>query len=143
MWNDTVYQPGEITAIAYRDGQEVDRTTVRTAGAPHHVVLEAYRGEIPADGESLNYVTATVVDRDGVPCPLADQRLTFCAEGAADVYATDAGDQRETECFLRPDKRALSGKLVCCLRAKETSGSVKVTCSGEGLLPATLTFDCV
>ena len=143
MWNDVVYAPGEITAIAYRDGQEVDRTTVRTAKAPHHVVLEAYRGKIAADGESLNYVTATVVDCDGVPCPRADQRLSFCAEGAADVYATDAGDQRETECFLRPDKRALSGKLVCCLRAKETAGSVRVTCSGEGLLPGTLTFDCV
>ena len=27
----------------------------------------------------------------------------------AEVYATDAGDQRETETFLRPDKKALAG----------------------------------
>lgn len=143
MWNETVYTPGEVCAVAYRDGKEVARQTVRTAGEPHHIVLSAYRPSIAADGESLNYVTATVVDKDGNVCPHAAHRLTFTADGAARVYATDAGDQRETEGFLRSDKKALAGMLVCCLRSNGTAGEVNVSCSADGLLSATLSFECV
>jgi len=142
MWNDVLYAPGEVTAVGYRDGKEVERKTVKTAGAPHHIVLEAYRNKINADPDSLNYITATIVDKDGNVCPNATNRLTFSASGSATVYATDAGDQRETETFLRPDKKALSGKLVCCLRAIGEIGTVTVTCSGENLSPTELTFVC-
>lgn len=143
MWNDTVYAPGEVCAVAYQNGKEVAREYVKTAGAPHHIVLSSYWSSIPADSESLNYITASVVDENGILCPLASNRLTFSAVGAASVYATDAGDQRETESFLRPDKKALSGMLVACLRACGTPGTVTVTCSADGLQSASLTFECV
>ena len=45
----------------------------------------------------------------------------FKAEGAAEIYATDAGDQRECECFLRPDKKALAGMLVAAVRSKKNA----------------------
>lgn len=141
MWNDVVYQPGEITAVAYQNGLEVARKTVKTAGAPHHIALSAYKKGLSADGDDVNYITAAVVDAEGNLCPHAADRLTFAVEGAAEFMATDAGDQRETETFLRPDKKALSGMLVCCIRAKQQPGTVTVTCSGEGLLNGTITFE--
>ena len=140
MWEDVIYQPGEITAVAYNGGKEVARKTVKTAGAPHHIALSAYYDHITADGEDLNYITATVVDAEGNLCPHADHRLTFTAEGAT-LFATDAGDQRETETFLRPDKKALAGMLVATVKAGEKTGTVTVTCCGEGLQPATLSFE--
>ena len=142
MWNDTVYTPGEVLAVAYRDGKEVDRSSVRTAKAPHHIELTAYSETISADGESLNYITASILDEDGNLCPHADNRLSFSSEGSARVYATDAGDQRETETFLRGDKKALAGKLVCCLRSNGKTGMATVTCQAEGLLSASLSFEC-
>ncbi len=141
MWNDVVYQPGEITAIAYQNGLEVARSTVKTAGEPHHIKLSAYSKKIHADGEDLNFITASILDAEGNLCPHAADRLTFTVEGAAEFLTTDAGDQRETETFLRPDKKALAGMLVCCVRATEQPGAVTVTCSGEGLLPGTVTFE--
>lgn len=143
MWNETVYEPGEICAVAYKDGKEIERKTVRTASKPHHIELEAYYSTINADGEALNYVTASIVDKDGNLCPNAANRLTFAASGAVSVYATDAGDQRETETFLRPDKKALSGMLVACLRSNGKKGTASVSCSAEGLLDATISFDCI
>jgi beta-galactosidase len=142
MWNETVYSPGEVCAVAYRDGREVERRTVRTAGKPHHIVLSPYFEKIAADGEALNYVTAAIVDKDGNLCPKATHRLAFSAVGGAEVYATDAGDQRETECFLRPDKKALAGMVVCCLRSNGNRGTATVSCSGEGLLSGTVAFEC-
>ena len=58
------------------------------------------------------------------------------------VFATDAGDQRETETFLRPDKRALSGMLVACVKATGKAGTATVTCEAEGLEAGTVSFLC-
>ena len=143
MWNDTVYEPGEVCAVAYKNGVEAERKTVRTAGTPYRIELSVYNETVSADGESLNYVTAKILDKDGNLCPKADNRLTFSAEGAAFVYATDAGDQRETETFLRPDKKALSGMLVCCLRNNGNAGEVTVSCSSCGLISGSVSFECV
>ena len=143
MWNDTVYEPGEVCAVAYKNGTVCERKTLRTAGAPYRIELSAYSERIAADGESLNYVTAKILDKDGNLCPSAANRLTFSAEGAAVVYATDAGDQRETETFLRPDKKALAGRLVCCLKSSGKAGVATVSCSADGLVGGSVEFECV
>jgi beta-galactosidase len=143
IWNDTVYEQGEVCAIAYQNGIEKERKILRTASEPYRIELSAYSKVIAADGESLNYVTAKILDKDGNLCPKATNRLTFSTEGSAFVYATDAGDQRETESFLRPDKKALSGMLVCCLRSNGNKGSATVLCSAEGLISGTVSFECI
>ena len=140
MWNETVYTPGEVCAVAYKNGVEADRKTVKTASDPYQIKLTPYYETITADGESLNYITAQILDKEGNLCPNANNRLTFEAEGSSFVYATDAGDQRETETFLRPDKKALSGMLVCCVRSNGKKGKTTVICKGENLLTAKTTF---
>ena len=143
MWNDTVYTPGELCAVGYKNGKEVERKTLRTAGKPYRIELSSYYNEIKADGESLNYITAKIVDIDGNLCPNASNRLTFEGTGSIDIYATDAGDQRETEGFLRADKKALSGMLVCCVRNNHKKGKGTVSCFGDDLISDTISFDCI
>ncbi len=145
MWNDVVYQPGDITVVAYDDtGAAVCEKTVRTAGAPDHLILTADRDSIAADGDDLVYVTAAIADRDGVVCPLADNRLTFTVAGAGELLTTDAGDQRETEPFVRPDKKALTGYLVGCARSlRGQSGELTVSVTGEGLQGASVTITTI
>ena len=135
IWNDTVYTPGEVKAVAYdAQGNAVNEAYVRTAGKPHHIELKPDRGCFKADGEDLIYITASVVDENGVICPKADNRLFFAAEGAAEILTTDAGDPRETESFARPDKKALAGLLVCCVRSVEgKTGTARITAKAEGL----------
>lgn len=142
MWNDTVYMPGEVCAIGYKNGKEMERKIIRTATEPYRIELTPYYNEINADGEALNYITAKIVDKDGNLCPHACNRLTFKAEGSVDVYATDAGDQRETEAFLRADKKALTGMVVCCVRNNHKKGTATVSCHGGGLISGTVSFEC-
>jgi len=134
MWDNVIYKAGEITAIGYKNGVEKERKTIKTAGTPHHIELSAYQNTFKADGESLNYVTASIVDKNGNLCPHENTRLRFCVSGEAELISTDAGDQRETEMFSRPDKKALGGMLVACIRSTQTEGEITLTCGGENLL---------
>jgi beta-galactosidase len=143
VWQDTVYTPGEVLAVAYEGGREVARKAIRTAGEPYRIELSAYYKKLSADGESLNFITAKILDKDGNLCPNANNRLTFTAEGGVCVYATDAGDQRECETFLRPDKKALCGMLVASVKSNGKAEKATVYCSADGLISGSVMFECV
>ncbi len=140
IWQDVIYQPGEVKAVAYdENGNPAAEQTVKTAAEPDRILLTADRDVISADGKDLVYITAAVTDKDGVVCPHADNRLTFSVSGAGELLTTDAGDQRETESFVRPDKKALAGYLVGCVRSLVGQGSsLTVTVQGDGLTAGTI-----
>lgn len=142
MWNDVVYEPGEVKVVAYdENGNAVMEKSVFTAGKPHHIALSADRAEIMADGEDLVYVTASVVDEKGNVCPHADNRIFFSAEGA-EVLTTDNGDPREVESFARADKKCLSGMVVACVRSiEDLRGTLTLTAKAEGLLSASISVN--
>lgn len=142
MWQNVVYKPGIVVAVAYdENGNRIQESCVRTAGIPVKLLIEADRTQLIADGEDLLYVTATITDENGVPCPHANTRMFFEAKGCLEVLTTDNGDQREVESFWRSNKKAHSGMcVVCCRTIAEQKGEAIVTVRGEGLIPASLSI---
>ncbi|TDC58728.1 DUF4982 domain-containing protein [Actinomadura sp. KC345] len=57
---ETVYAPGELVAIAYRDGAETGRHLLRTAEGPLRLRVEADRPAITTTGGDLAFVTFTL-----------------------------------------------------------------------------------
>ncbi len=143
MWNNTVFEPGELKVVAYdSDGNPAAEKVILTAGAPHHIELCADRTEIAADGDDLVYVTAAVVDENGTVCPHSDARIFFGCEGA-ELLTTDNGDQREVESFARADKRCLAGKVVACVRSiLGEAGVITISAKSDGLAPAKTAVEC-
>ncbi|MBI0385029.1 DUF4982 domain-containing protein, partial [Streptomyces albiflaviniger] len=60
------FAPGELKAVARRGGRVVATDVLRTAERPHAVRLTPDRETVDADGRSLCFVTAEVVDAHGV-----------------------------------------------------------------------------
>ena len=137
MWRVT-FEPGEVTAVARKDGQEVRRQTIRTAGAPHHIRLQADRASMSADGKSLCFVTAEIVDKDGNLCPNAENQVFFDVEGNATIAGVDNGCQTSLERFKDNKRKAFYGKCLIVLRAGKQEGKVKLTARGVDLEDATL-----
>ena len=80
---DVCYQPGEVTAVAYQEGQETGRTTLTTAGTAAGVALKAEQSTARADGMSLIYLDISLVDRDGALVRCQDRQITLSVEGDA------------------------------------------------------------
>jgi beta-galactosidase len=138
-WMDVAYEPGELKAVAYKDGQPIGEAVMRTAGPPAAIRLTPDRTKLAASGEDLCYVLVEAVDKDGTLCPLADNRIQFRVDGPAEIAAVGSGDQRSYEPFQADYRQLFFGKAMLILRTKEDAGGeVRVTAEGKGLKPATV-----
>ncbi|MFJ5726543.1 glycoside hydrolase family 2 TIM barrel-domain containing protein [Streptomyces paradoxus] len=132
------FAPGELKAVARQGGKVVATDVLRTAGAPHAIRLTADRTSLAADGRSLVFVTAEVVDRRGVVVPDAEHLLSFQVAGGS-LAGLDNGRQESAERYQASTRTAFHGKALAVVRSGTKAGAVKVTARAEGLRTGTVT----
>ena len=126
------YAPGELKAVARRNGKVVATDVLRTAGKPHAVRLTADRTSLAADGRSLVFVTADVVDSRGVVVPDAEHLISFAVRGGS-LAGLDNGREESAERYQATTRTAFHGKALAIVRSGTEPGVLKVTASAEGL----------
>jgi beta-galactosidase len=132
------YRPGVLKAVARRGGRVVATDVLRTAGAPYAVRLTPDRTSLPADGRSLVFVTADVVDRHGVVVPDAEHLISFEVSGGS-LAGLDNGRQESAERYQASTRTAFHGKALAIVRSGTRAGALKVTASVDGLRAGTAT----
>ncbi|MEV5104464.1 glycoside hydrolase family 2 TIM barrel-domain containing protein [Streptomyces massasporeus] len=132
------FEPGELKAVARRGGKVVATDVLRTAGAPHAIRLTADRPSLAADGRSLVFVTAEVVDRRGVVVPDAEHLLSFEVAGGS-LAGLDNGRQESVERYQASTRTAFHGKALAIVRSGTKAGAVTVTARADGLRAGTAT----
>ena len=134
IWDNVTYEPGEIEVVAYYNGgKETLSQKVKTAGKPYALRLEADKNTLKPGCNDLAFVTITVVDRDGNPCPNADNMVRISVKGAGKFRAAangNAADVHEFHTVLMP---AFSGKLQAIIESGNTSGTTTIEATAKGL----------
>jgi len=145
-WNDVKYEPGQLRVVAYdAAGAQIGEQTVKTAGKPRRIELKAECPDnaapntLKADGDDMAFVTVSLVDKDGTPCPAAADDMTFEVSGAATFQAACNGDATSLQPFTQPAMRLFAGQLVVVVRAKQQPGTATLKVrSKQRALSATL-----
>lgn len=138
MWNDVVYQKGELRVVAYdAEGNVAASESVRTAGKPYALRLECDRDSIARDGEDLAYVTVSVVDKDGNTVPTDTREVIASVSGAGEFRAIANGDPCSLEMFHHPHMHLFAGKLTVIVRSKANAdGPILLKVNAKGLRSA-------
>ena len=146
-WRVT-FEPGEVKVIARKDGKQVGEQTIKTAGAPDHIVLKkTYQGNLAYGvGTPTTFVEVDVVDKDGNLCPNAENQVFFslgnehgvggqtpnergigekalkCKVGETmpEILGVDNGCQTSLERFKADNRKAFFGKCLVVLKGKGT-----------------------
>jgi beta-galactosidase len=133
-WDDVVYQPGTLKAVAYKDGKPWAEDTVRTTGKAARLALAADRSVLRADGSDLAFITVTVADKDGRQVPKSNNRVSFSLTGPGEIIATDNGDATSFESFQSRERNAFNGLALVIVRTKAgQGGKLVLTAKSEGL----------
>lgn len=129
-WRVT-FEPGEVKVIARKDGKQVGEQTIKTAGAPDHIVLKkTYQGNLAYGvGTPTTFVEVDVVDKDGNLCPNAENQVFFSLQKALkckvgeqmpEILGVDNGCQTSLERFKADNRKAFFGKCLVVLKGKGT-----------------------
>lgn len=134
IWDNVVYQPGEIKVIAYNsEGKLAAEKILRTAGEPAKIVLTPNRKQIAADGKDLVYIEISVVDKDGNLCPADSRLVNFELTGKGTYRCSANGDPTCLDLFHLPQMHLFNGKLTAIVQSTTESGSFYFTASAPGL----------
>lgn len=139
MWNEVMYQPGELKLVAYNeDGKAAAEQVIQTADKPYSVRLKSDRDTIRAGGKDLSFVTIEIVDKDGNICPKADNYLFFEVSGAGKLKAVCNGNAIDQTSFSSNYMRAFNGKIVAVIESGDKAGEIGLKVTGGMLQNATL-----
>ncbi|UKM64363.2 DUF4982 domain-containing protein [Flavobacteriaceae bacterium GSB9] len=134
MWTDIKYEPGTVKVVAFDDNQNpVAEKSMKTAGKPYKIVLSPDRKTIKASGKDISFVEVSVVDKNDIPCPTANNQLKFKVSGKGTYRAACNGDATSLELFHLPTMKLFSGKLVVLVQSENEPGDIKLTVMGKGL----------
>lgn len=134
MWNDVVYQPGELKVVAYdADGNPAQEKTVRTAGKVTALKLNPDRTVLKADGEDLCFVNVSLTDKDGNPVPADSRLVKVKVSGAGSFKAIGNGDPTCLEPFHLPQMHLFSGQLTVIVQSSDRPGDIIIEVEGKGL----------
>ena len=159
MWK-VQYAPGALTAVAknwesvdgYRGGRTPGATgdtkmllkvatyELRTAGSPGKILLTADRNSLDLTWDDVVYVTATVVDSNGVLIPTASDLIKFNVTGPGVIAAVDSGNNASHEPFQASERKAYQGRCFAMIKASGARGRITLVASAPGLKGSSVTI---
>ena len=129
---DISYEKGEISVIAYKNGEECGRSSLHTVGAPAAVKVEAETKSIAADNRDLCYFDITITDTNGDRVPYAGNAISCLVDGG-ELLGIFSGDPKNEDQYGSNACHAFEGRALAIVRAK-APGKLTLTVGGPGLV---------
>lgn len=135
-----LYKEGQLKAVGYTNGKKVNESILKTAGKLARIKLSANRKIIKADGRDLCYITAELVDENGVMNPKADNLLHFSIEGDATIAGVGNANPMSVESYQQPQRKAWRGRCLVVIQSSHKAGNIIIKASSEELPDNTITI---
>ncbi|MCB9082328.1 MAG: glycoside hydrolase family 2 protein [Lewinellaceae bacterium] len=138
MWPNVIYEPGELRAVAYREGAKLGESIIRTAGKATQLRLTPDRVRVKADGMDLSYILVEALDDAGNLVPLADNQVTLSVKGSGAIAGVGNGNPQSFSPFQANSVNLFYGKAMIIVRAGTQPGDINLQAAASGLQGATV-----
>ena len=134
IWNDVVYQPGELKVVAYKNGVKWAEDKMVTTGKASQLSALADRSSVRPDGSDLVFITVKIEDKNKIMVPRSSYLVNFSIEGPGKIVAVDNGDATSHDPFQASYRKAYNGMcLVIVKTEKGATGQFVVKAVSKGL----------
>lgn len=131
-WENVPFEAGKIEAVAYKDGKEIGRATVQTAGADAAMRLTPEKTQFTGD-DDLAYILVEAVDARGTLCPNSMRKFSVSVDGPAELVGIGNGNPMGYEPITDAEHSLFYGKAMIVLRSHAGAGPVKLTVTSDGV----------
>jgi beta-galactosidase len=134
---EVTFEKGSLKAVAKNKGKEVAFDELKTAGDPERIILSVDKSTITTNWDDVSYITAKVVDANGIVCPNGEKLISFSVSESGMIAAVDNGDVTSHEAYQTSARHTFHGQCIAIIKAKSTSGKITVTASAPELISGT------
>jgi beta-galactosidase len=135
------FETGTIKAVGYNGGKAASNFELRTAGKPAKILLSVDKEIIKHNWDDVAFVTATILDENGVIVPDANNLVNFEISGAGDIVAVDSGDNTDIDPFQSSKRKAFQGKVFAMIKAKSDSGKITIAARSSEMKSNSVTLN--
>ncbi|WP_315070553.1 glycoside hydrolase family 2 TIM barrel-domain containing protein [uncultured Microbacterium sp.] len=128
---ELAFEPGTLTAIALRAGEEVGRAILRTASNDAVLDVRLDKSGIDLRDGALIFAEIELRDTDGNLINDADRPITVAVTGAGALAAFGSGRPRTAERFDQTTHRTYDGRVLAAIRP-ESTGTIEIAVSTDG-----------
>jgi beta-galactosidase len=133
---EVTYQPGLITAVGFKQGQETGRTSLQTTSEPAALRLSVDRTALQPVYGDLAYITVEIVDQGGARVRPAVAEVSFEVSGAGALIAVGAASPESEELYTAQKRSTFEGRLMAVVRSHGEAGEIRLKASAPGLKAA-------
>ncbi|MBN1999056.1 DUF4982 domain-containing protein, partial [candidate division KSB1 bacterium] len=133
MWENVIYEPGELKAVAFKEEEKIGESVVKTASDPYQLKLTPDRRTIKANGVDLSYILVEAVDNKGSLCPLADNKIDIKVNGTGKIAGVGNGNPQSMTGFLSNSVNLFYGKAMLIVKSQAIKGMMTVEAVSKGL----------
>lgn len=135
------YEPGELKAVARKNGGVSASTAVRTAKFPYRIEMKSDSAD--AGRNDIVYLATSIHDVDGTIVPMADNLVKFTVEGPGRIIGVDNGNPISHEPFIDEQVHAFNGYCLAVMQCTGDAGTIKVRATSAGLKASEITVRAV
>ena len=110
------YAPGELKAVGMKEGIEQFATRLVTTGPATTIKLVADKTVIPADRNSLAYITVELADGKGNRVMSQDRKIKLTLTGAAEIAGSGNASPRDMASFRSLTPGTFQGRALVIIR---------------------------
>lgn len=134
------FQTGKLEAISYKNGKEITRNKVETTDVPVAIQLIPDRLSLIGDGQDAMPITVKVIDKNGLEVPTAQNHIKFSIKGGGKIIGVGNGNPNSHELEKVNERSLFNGLAQVIVQSLESSESIDLIATGEGLRPFTLSI---
>jgi beta-galactosidase len=135
---DVTFAPGTLRAVASNGGKEVAVEELKTAGPAARIELASSRKTLGAGWKDAAFVTARIVDANGVEVPNGSVPLAFSISGPGALAAVDNGNVASHDSYQSNQCKSDRGRCLAVVKANAPSGTITLKADAKGLAGASL-----
>ncbi|MHB1317318.1 MAG: DUF4982 domain-containing protein, partial [Anaerolineae bacterium] len=140
---EITYEPGDLVAVACRDGSQAERTSLRTAGQGLRLAVDCDRDTIRATGDDVACLAITLTDDEGIAQTALDRVVTVAVEGAGSLQGLGSANPLSEEQFSATECTTYDGRALAVVRAGLQPGTITVRVTAEGCEEAVVSIRVV
>lgn len=128
---ETRYEPGDLRAVSFINGEVTGEYTLRTAVGTPKLTMEAEETHVSLSEESLAFVSLCMRDEAGALCHCSNPAVTIQVEGCGELLGFGSGATVTDERYDDAVHTMHDGRLLAIIRPKG-AGEILVHASSNG-----------